>query len=64
MRFQRPNYDIWVNQIVAAFQTHLDAKDRAFSKFLLDLPAVPTDILSLLRDLCVDEERLVELSGP
>lgn len=46
---------------MAAFQTHLDAKDRAFSRFLLDLPAVPTDIMDLLRDLCVDSDRCVSL---
>ncbi|KXN86580.1 Symplekin [Leucoagaricus sp. SymC.cos] len=51
----RPNYDIWLNQIVASYQTLLDGKDRTFSRFLLDLPAVPPDVLGLLRDLCVDE---------
>ncbi|KAJ7077855.1 Symplekin tight junction protein C terminal-domain-containing protein [Mycena belliarum] len=50
----RPNYDIWLNQIVASYQTLLDGKDRTFSRFLLDLPAVPEDVLGLLRELCVD----------
>ncbi|KAJ7155526.1 Symplekin tight junction protein C terminal-domain-containing protein [Mycena crocata] len=50
----RPNYDTWLNQIVASYQTLLDGKDRTFSRFLLDLPAVPEDVLSLLRELCVD----------
>ncbi|KAJ2915453.1 hypothetical protein MD484_g4945, partial [Candolleomyces efflorescens] len=50
----RPNYDTWLNQIVAGYQTILDGKDRTFSRFLLDLPAVPADVLDLLRDLCVD----------
>ncbi|KAJ7449602.1 Symplekin tight junction protein C terminal-domain-containing protein [Mycena latifolia] len=50
----RPNYDIWLNQIVASYQTLLDGKDRTFSRFLLDLPAVPDDVLGLLRELCVD----------
>ncbi|KIK60366.1 hypothetical protein GYMLUDRAFT_43667 [Collybiopsis luxurians FD-317 M1] len=52
----RPNYDIWLGQIVAAHQTHLDGKDRTFSRFLLDLPSVPADVLSLLRELCVENE--------
>ena len=51
---QRPNYDTWLNQIVAGYQTILDGKDRTFARFLLDLPAVPADVLDLLRDLCVD----------
>ncbi|KAJ3561803.1 hypothetical protein NP233_g9973 [Leucocoprinus birnbaumii] len=51
----RPNYDIWLNQIVTSYQTLLDGRDRTFSRFILDLPAVPPDVLGLLRDLCVDE---------
>ncbi|KAG6910030.1 hypothetical protein DXG01_013754 [Tephrocybe rancida] len=50
----RPNYDTWLNQIVATYQTLLDAKDRTFSRFLLDLPSVPEDVLGLLRDLCIE----------
>ncbi|KAF7294404.1 hypothetical protein MKEN_01432800 [Mycena kentingensis (nom. inval.)] len=50
----RPNYDTWLNQIVSAYQTLLDGKDRTFSRFLLDLPSVPEDVLGLLRELCVD----------
>ncbi|KAG7093905.1 hypothetical protein E1B28_007543 [Marasmius oreades] len=52
----RASYDIWLNQIVAAHQTHLDGKERMFSRFLMDIPSVPLDILDLLRDLCVDHE--------
>ncbi|KAH6916084.1 Symplekin tight junction protein C terminal-domain-containing protein [Coprinopsis sp. MPI-PUGE-AT-0042] len=52
----RPNYDIWLNQIVASYQTVLDGRDRTFGRFLLDLPSVPADVLDLLRDLCVDSE--------
>jgi len=55
--FQRSNYDTWLNQIVAGYQTILDGKDRAFAKFLLDLPSIPGDVLDLLRDLCVDSAR-------
>ena len=55
--FQRPNYDTWLNQIVVSYQTLLDGKDRTFSRFLLDLPSVPRDVLALLRDLCVDADR-------
>nr|GAT46745.1 predicted protein [Mycena chlorophos] len=50
----RPNYDTWLSQIVAAYQTLLDSKDRTFSRFLLDLPSVPEDVLDLLRELCID----------
>ncbi|KIJ65684.1 hypothetical protein HYDPIDRAFT_131045 [Hydnomerulius pinastri MD-312] len=62
----RPNYDSWLNHIVASYQTVLegkaegkpDSKDKAFAKFLLDLPSVPPDVLDLLRDLSVDPEKM------
>lgn len=58
---QQPNYETWLNQIVAAYQTHADGKDRTFSRFLLDLPHVPQDILTLLRESCVEADRSVPL---
>ncbi|KAI0091687.1 Symplekin tight junction protein C terminal-domain-containing protein [Irpex rosettiformis] len=53
----RPNYETWLNQIVAVYQTHLDNKDRTFSRFLLDLPSVTPDVLSLLREMCIDPDK-------
>jgi len=59
---QRPNYDVWLNQIVAEYQLRLDRKDRMFARFLLDLPSVPSDVFTLLRDLCAEPDRCVPLS--
>jgi len=61
-----PNYDSWLNQIVSTYQTILDAKadgrpdskDKAFARFLLDLPAVPPDVFELLRDLSVETDKM------
>ncbi|EMD39061.1 hypothetical protein CERSUDRAFT_133852 [Gelatoporia subvermispora B] len=53
----QPNYETWLNQIVAAYQTHSDGKDRTFSRFLLDLPSVPPDVLNLLRESCTEPDR-------
>ncbi|KAF8661382.1 hypothetical protein AX16_001475 [Volvariella volvacea WC 439] len=50
----QPNYETWLNQIVASYQTLFDGKDRTFSRFLLDLPTIPSDVLGLLRELCID----------
>jgi symplekin len=55
--YQRPNYEVWLNQIVAEYQLRLDRKDRMFARFLLDLPSVPLDVFTLLRDLCAEPER-------
>lgn len=54
---QRPNYPVWLNQIVAEYQLRLDRKDRMFARFLLDLPSVPPDVFTLLRDLCAEPDR-------
>jgi hypothetical protein len=59
---QRPNYDVWLNQVVAEYQLRLDRKDRMFARFLLDLPSVPSDVFTLLRDLCTEPDRYVRLS--
>lgn len=56
---QRPNYEAWLNQIVASYQTVLDGKDKTFARFLLDLPSIPADVLELLRELCTDSSRWV-----
>jgi symplekin len=56
-RRTRANYETWLGQLVAALHTHLDARDRTFARFLLDLPYVPPDVLALLRELCVEPER-------
>ncbi|OCH93643.1 hypothetical protein OBBRIDRAFT_885314 [Obba rivulosa] len=53
----QPNYETWLNQIVAAYQTHSDGKDRTFARFLLDLPSVPPDVLNLLRESCTEPDR-------
>ena len=59
---QRSNYDVWLNQIVVEYQLRLDRKDRMFARFLLDLPSVPSDVFTLLRDLCAEPDRCVPLS--
>ena len=58
-RIQAPNYETCLNQIVAVYQTHAEGKDRTFSRFLLDLPEVPQDVLNLLRESCVEPEPFV-----
>lgn len=58
---QRENYGPWLHQLVLNYQTQMDAKDRSFAQFLLNLPSVPPDVLDLLREWCVDEDKCVPL---
>ncbi|KAH8111033.1 Symplekin tight junction protein C terminal-domain-containing protein [Phellopilus nigrolimitatus] len=52
------NYPIWVQKIVTVYEPLIDAKDRTFARFLLDIPLVPEDVLFMLRDLCVEPDRM------
>jgi symplekin len=61
--YQRPNYEVWLNQIVAEYQSRLDRKDRMFARFLLDLPSVPSDVFTLLRDLSTEPDRCVRVAS-
>lgn len=53
------NYPLWVQKLVSAYEPMIDAKDRTFARFLLDIPFVPQEVLHMLRDLCVEPDRLV-----
>ena len=35
----------------------MDTKDKMFSRFLLDLPALPSGVLDVLRELCIDPDK-------
>ncbi|KAL5492454.1 hypothetical protein ACEPAI_3901 [Sanghuangporus weigelae] len=53
-----PIYPLWVQKLVNAYEPMIDAKDRTLSKFLLDIPFIPQEVLNLLRDLCVEHDRM------
>ena len=57
MNAKSDNYVIWVQKLVTAYEPLIDAKDRAFSRFLLDIPQVPPEVLQILRDISVEPER-------
>ena len=50
-------YGIWLNKLIQAYEPSLDAKDRTFPRFLLNIPHVSQDILTLLRILCQEADR-------
>ncbi|KAG8942711.1 hypothetical protein FRC04_003541 [Tulasnella sp. 424] len=54
----QPQYDIWVQKLLAAQTSRLDAKDKTFTRFLIDLPSLPPNILSLLSDLSIDPDTM------
>lgn len=46
-----------MNEIVSTQSKRIDAKDRIFPRFLLDLPSLPPDLIELLRLLALEPER-------
>ncbi|KAI5992596.1 hypothetical protein F5J12DRAFT_786122 [Pisolithus orientalis] len=60
-----PSYELWLNQIISTYRTVLegkadgksDSRDKAFWRFLLDLPDVPGNVLDILCDLCAEDAR-------
>ncbi|KAG8985920.1 hypothetical protein FRB90_004362 [Tulasnella sp. 427] len=55
---RQPQYDVWVQKLLVAQTSKLDAKDKTFTRFLIDLPSLPPNILSLLSDLCIDADTM------
>lgn len=53
---QTSRYSIWALRLVKAY-SELSLKDKTFGALLLDLPSIPPDILLMLRDFCLDNER-------
>ena len=46
-----------MNEIVSTQSKRIDAKDKVFLRFLLDLPSLPPDLIELLRSLALEPER-------
>lgn len=52
---QLPNYGYWVEKMLSQAA---DKGDRdSFSKFVLDLPELPSELFELLREIASDKNR-------
>jgi symplekin len=52
-------YDKTVSSMLTAMKNQLDAKDKVFTRLLLDLPRIPPVVLDIIRSYCEDEDRVV-----
>ncbi|KAG8927139.1 hypothetical protein FRC02_008439 [Tulasnella sp. 418] len=52
----QPQYDIWIRKLLAAQMHNIDGKDKTLTRFLIDLPSLPSNALFLLRDICTDAD--------
>ena len=57
------HYDTWLRRILDAFRTQLDPRDRAFARFLLDLPELSDETLEMVREMCVERPDAVKVIG-
>ncbi|KAH7106040.1 Symplekin tight junction protein C terminal-domain-containing protein [Auriculariales sp. MPI-PUGE-AT-0066] len=57
------HYDLWLRRLldgVCITLDDLDARDRTFTRFLLDLPELSNETLAMLRDLCIERPDAVK----
>ncbi|KAF8605954.1 hypothetical protein BDV93DRAFT_490054 [Ceratobasidium sp. AG-I] len=46
-----PQYDKWLTRLASSLKARIEAKDKTFARFLMELPSVPSNALSLCREL-------------
>ncbi|KAG9104316.1 hypothetical protein FRC06_003605 [Ceratobasidium sp. 370] len=44
-------YDLWLVRLAVALKARIEAKDKTFARFLMELPSIPINVLSLCREL-------------
>ncbi|KZV93110.1 hypothetical protein EXIGLDRAFT_674317 [Exidia glandulosa HHB12029] len=52
------HYGVWLRRLLDGYRSRLDAKDRTFARFLLDLPELSDELLHFMRDLCLDQDKM------
>ncbi|KAG8760401.1 hypothetical protein FRC11_000462 [Ceratobasidium sp. 423] len=51
-------YDIWLGRLAGSLKARLEPKDKTFAKFLMELPSVPSNVLSLCRELAETPQQM------
>lgn len=51
------HYGVWLRRLLDGYRARLDAKDRTFARFLLDLPELSDELLQFVRELCLDTDK-------
>ena len=42
-------YDVWLEKLLLALQANSGTRDKTFTQFLIDLPSIPQQVLTLLQ---------------
>ncbi|CUA78065.1 Symplekin [Drosophila melanogaster] [Rhizoctonia solani] len=51
-------YDIWLGRLATCLKARMEPKDKTFAKFLMELPSVPSHVLSLCRELAETPQQM------
>ncbi|CAE6402237.1 unnamed protein product [Rhizoctonia solani] len=51
-------YDIWLGRLASSLKARLEPKDKTFAKFLMELPSIPPNVLSLCRELAETPQQM------
>ncbi|CAE6382445.1 unnamed protein product [Rhizoctonia solani] len=51
-------YEIWLGRLATSLKARLEPKDKTFAKFLMELPSIPSNVLSLCRELAETPQQM------
>ncbi|KAH7335182.1 Symplekin tight junction protein C terminal-domain-containing protein [Rhizoctonia solani] len=51
-------YDIWLGRLAGALKARMEPKDKNFAKFLMELPSIRPNVLSLCRELAETPQQM------
>ncbi|CAE6412938.1 unnamed protein product [Rhizoctonia solani] len=51
-------YNIWLGRLASALKARMEPKDKNFAKFLMELPSIPPNVLSLCRELAETPQQM------
>jgi symplekin len=55
------SYERWLLELLNGYRPSISSNDKTFTSFLMDLPAIPDSVYSLLREFCENTETYVLL---
>ncbi|QRV74154.1 symplekin [Ceratobasidium sp. AG-Ba] len=55
---REPKYETWLVRLAVALKARIESKDKNFARFLMELPVVPAEVLSLCRELAETPQQM------
>jgi hypothetical protein len=58
---QERQYDVWLGRLASSLKARMEPKDKTFARFLMELPSVTSNVLSLCRELAETPQQYVSV---